>query len=250
LKFRIHPLPPIDDCQRPVETLRVGRSRWPPSRRRPARICWAKDATAVQSRNEVLRLKAPTAPHFPPCAPQTAPLDVAGIPELNVRLTAPQIAAAQTSSPAGKLQLFAKLFDVAPNGSRTLVKNLVSAARVPDVTKPVGITRPGIVHRLDEGHSVQLVQSAADATYKGFGLGGPVVVADSPEAPNVLSLPVVARAAAPARPVAAPAPAQGGTGPGTAAPGSLPTTGPAALLPAVGGLLLAGALVARRRRTA
>lgn len=36
-----------------------------------------KDATAVQSRNEVLRLKAPTAPHFPPRAPQTAPLKLA-----------------------------------------------------------------------------------------------------------------------------------------------------------------------------
>ena len=63
---------------------------------------------------------------------------------------------------------------------------------MPDVTQPVRITLPGVVHRFAEGHSVRLVLSAADATYKGFGLGGPVTVVDDPAAPNVLSLPVVA----------------------------------------------------------
>ncbi|MBC7375733.1 MAG: ABC transporter ATP-binding protein [Frankiales bacterium] len=135
-------------------------------------------------------------------AAQAAPLDVAGIPALTVRFDSPQIAAAQSSSPLGKLQLFAKLFDVAPDGSRVLIKDLVTAARIPDVTKPVRLTLPGIVHRFDTGHRVQLVLSAADATYRSSGLGGPVTVVDDPAAPNVLSLPVVSpRSATPARPV-------------------------------------------------
>jgi len=124
-------------------------------------------------------------------APVTTPLDIAGIPELTVRFDAPQIAAAQNTSPLGKLMLFAKLYDVAPDGSRTLVKDLVSAVRVPDVTAPVRITLPGVVHRFDVGHRPELVLAASDATYKGLGVAGPVTVVDSPMAPNVLSLPVV-----------------------------------------------------------
>jgi ABC-2 type transport system ATP-binding protein len=66
---------------------------------------------------------------------------------------------------------------------------------VPDVTKPVRITLPGIVHRFAPGHRVQLVLAASDATYKGAGLAGTATVVDSPLAPNVLSLPVVAEVA-------------------------------------------------------
>jgi predicted acyl esterase len=133
-------------------------------------------------------------------APVAAPLDVAGVPELTVRFDAPQIAAAQNGGDAGKLQLFAKLFDVDPEGRRTLIRDLVSAVRVPDVAEPTRISLPGIVHRFDTGHSVELVLAASDATYKGAGLPGPVTVVDSAAAPNTLTLPVVGGAvAAPAR---------------------------------------------------
>ena len=124
-------------------------------------------------------------------APLAAPLDVAGVPELQVRFDAPLLAATQTASPLGKLMVFAKLYDVAPDGSRRLVKDLVAAARIPDVTKPARIALPGVVHRFAPGHRVQLVLAASDATYKGTGLPGTVTVVDSPLAPNVLSLPVV-----------------------------------------------------------
>ena len=124
-------------------------------------------------------------------APLSDSLAVAGVPELTVRFSAPQVAALQGASPLGKLQLFAKLYDVAPDGKRTLVKDLVAAARIPDVGKPARIALPGVVHRFPAGHSIQLVLSAADATYKGMGVAGPVTVVDSPDAPNVLTLPVV-----------------------------------------------------------
>jgi hypothetical protein len=124
-------------------------------------------------------------------APLPESLAIAGVPELTVRFSAPQVAALQDATPLGKLQLFAKLYDVAPDGKRTLIKDLVAAARIPDVGEPARITLPGVVHRFEAGHAVQLVLSAADATYKGMGVAGPVTVVDSPESPNVLTLPVV-----------------------------------------------------------
>ena len=66
-------------------------------------------------------------------------------------------AATQTASPLSKLMVFAKLYDVAPDGSRTLVKDLVAAARIPDITEPARIALPGVVHRFAPGHRVQLV---------------------------------------------------------------------------------------------
>jgi len=175
-------------------------------------------------------------------APQKTPLDIAGIPELSVRFTAPQIAAAQSSSPLGKLMVFAKLYDVDPAGGRTLIKNLVSAARVPDVTKQVRITLPGVVHRFGAGHSVQLVLAASDITYKGGGLGGPVSIVDSPTTPNVLTLPNVSAQAAALRPLARPA------APAAPSGGSLPTTGLPLAPGLLGVLLLLGAAGAIRLR--
>lgn len=179
-------------------------------------------------------------------APLTAPVDVAGIPELTVHLSAPQVAAVQSTQPQGKLMLFARLYDVGPDGTATLVRDQVSAVRVPDVTKPVDVTLPGIVHRFDTGHSLRVVLAANDATYKGLGIGGPVTITDSTETPNVLRLPV-ARAQAAPLPAAPPVPAA----PPAAAPspGALPSTGLGAL-PALLGVVMLGTAVALRRRRA
>jgi predicted acyl esterase len=122
----------------------------------------------------------------------TRPLDVAGVPTLQVRFSAPTIAATQTAGPAGRLMLFAKLYDVDAAGNKVLVRDLVSAVRVPDVTVPVSITLPGVVHRFAAGHQLQLALAASDVAYKGTGLAGPVTVVDSPAAPNSLTLPVIA----------------------------------------------------------
>jgi predicted acyl esterase len=189
-------------------------------------------------------------------APVEQPIDVAGVPELTVKLDAPQIAAAQNGSALGKLQLFAKLYDVAPDGRRMLIKDLVSAFRVPDVTKPTRVMLPGIVHRFGTGHSVQVVLAASDATYKGTGLAGPVTVVDSAAAPNTLTLPVVGQAAAapvvvaapPAAAPAAAAPAAAGPPPATAARGTLAATGPQAATGVLALLALTAAATLRRRR--
>src|SRR6058998_2864937 len=52
-----------------------------------------------------------------------------------------------SSDAADRLVLFAKLYDVAPDGTKTLVHRLVAPARVPDVTRKFTVELPGIVHR-------------------------------------------------------------------------------------------------------
>jgi predicted acyl esterase len=118
-------------------------------------------------------------------------LEVVGIPRLSVQLDAPHIAATQGLSPLAHLQLFAKIYDVAPDGTRTLVRNLVSAVRVPDVRKPVTIDLPGVVYLFRRGHAIQLVLASADVAYKGQGLAGPVTVRSAPGTTNTLQLPAL-----------------------------------------------------------
>ena len=46
-------------------------------------------------------------------------MDVVGSPRLTVQLTAPTVAATQARGPAGQLVVFAKLYDVGPDGRRS-----------------------------------------------------------------------------------------------------------------------------------
>ena len=64
------------------------------------------------------------------------------------------------------LVFFGKVFDVAPDGSATLIKRLIAPVRVPAdaVDKPVHIQLLGFVHRFAKGHSVRLVLAATDQT--------------------------------------------------------------------------------------
>jgi ABC-2 type transport system ATP-binding protein len=62
------------------------------------------------------------------------------------------------------LVFFGKVFDVAPDGSATLIKRLIAPVRVPAAAtdKPVHIQLLGFVHRFAKGHSVRLVLAATD----------------------------------------------------------------------------------------
>ena len=124
-------------------------------------------------------------------APLAKTTDVVGIPRLKVRLSAPTFAQTQGSNPAGKLILFAKLLDVAPDGGTTLPRNQLSAVRVADVTKPVEIELPGIAHRFAKGHRFRLVVTTANSTNKGNTLAGPVSIATDSANPGTLTLPRV-----------------------------------------------------------
>ncbi|OAH12035.1 x-prolyl-dipeptidyl aminopeptidase [Streptomyces jeddahensis] len=124
--------------------------------------------------------------------PLTEPVDVVGAPRAALRVVSPAAERVQDSGDAAdKLVLFAKLYDVAPDGTKTLVHRLVAPVRVPDVTRSFTVTLPGIVHRYEEGHRLEFVIAASDDAY--FGNRGikPVTVRSSPEDTGVLRLPVV-----------------------------------------------------------
>ncbi len=65
-------------------------------------------------------------------AARARPLDVVGAPRATLKVHSPKAERTQNSGDAAdKLVLFAKLYDVAPDGTRTLVRRLVAPVRVP-----------------------------------------------------------------------------------------------------------------------
>lgn len=124
-------------------------------------------------------------------APLESALDVVGAPRATLKVVSPKAERTQDSGDAAdKLVLFAKLYDVAPDGRQTLVHRLVAPVRVPDVTKPFTVTLPGIVHRYEEGHRLRFVIAASDGAYLGNRGIKPVTVVSAPGDTGVLRLPV------------------------------------------------------------
>ena len=123
--------------------------------------------------------------------PLTQPLDVVGSPRLTVQLDAPAVAATQGLGPGGQLVVYAKVYDVGPDGAVELPHRLISPARVTDVTKPVTIELPGIVHRFAPGHRLAVVLAGGDLAYRGSTLPQQVALATGPGRVQQLTLPVV-----------------------------------------------------------
>jgi predicted acyl esterase len=123
--------------------------------------------------------------------PLTSATVTVGMPTLDIQLTSPVAAASQSAGPDGQLVVFAKLYDVAPDGTKTLQHRLISPVRIADVTKKVHIELPGVVQRWQKGHRIQLVLAASDAAYNGNTVVLPVTVTSSPADPAVLSWPVL-----------------------------------------------------------
>lgn len=117
--------------------------------------------------------------------------DLVGAPRLKVYLSAPAAAATQADGPAGQLVLFAKIYDIAPGGAKTLHNRLISPTRVDDVNKPVTITLPGVVQRFAAGHRIQVVLAASDLAYAGNAAPQNVRVNTVRAAPSTLRLPLV-----------------------------------------------------------
>ncbi len=123
-------------------------------------------------------------------APLAEPAVIVGSPRLRLHLDAPTVEVGQGADPAGKLVLFAKLYDVASDGSVTLQHRLISPVRVRDVTQPVSVTLPGVVQRIPAGHTLRLVVAASDAAYGGNAAVHPVQVVTSAAHPGTLRLPL------------------------------------------------------------
>ncbi|HVV75593.1 MAG TPA: CocE/NonD family hydrolase [Mycobacteriales bacterium] len=121
-------------------------------------------------------------------APLTHAVDVAGIPTATLHIADPTAA---SLIPGTELEMFVKLYDVAPDGSITLVHRLVSPVRVLDPDKPVQVQLPGIVHRFEAGHRFELVIAATDSAYRNSNVVQPVTIKTGRAKPGVLRLPVV-----------------------------------------------------------
>ena len=160
-------------------------------------------------------------------APFAADLVSVGVPSARLRLshTAPT-----------DLVFFGKVYDVAPDGSATLIERLIAPVRVPagELDTPVDLKLLGFAHRFARGHAVRLTLASTDATSYNAKAPDVITVATGPG--STFTLPgAVTRSAR-------------GAGPDRSPPTApqLPSTGTDAALPAVGVLLLLGLLVRRR----
>ena len=108
-----------------------------------------------------------------------------------VQLDAPTVAATQAAGPAGRLVVHAKVYDIGPDGTVELPDRLISPVRVTDVTKPVSIELPAIVHRFEPGHRLAVVLAGGDLAYRGSTLPQPVTLTTGPGRNQQLSVPVV-----------------------------------------------------------
>lgn len=120
-----------------------------------------------------------------------APVDVVGSPRLTLTLDS-TAALTQGLGPDGELVAFAKLYDIAEDGTTVELPNrLISPVRIADVTKPVTIELPGIVHRFDTGHRLAVVLAGGDLAYRGANLRQEVDLTTGPGTTQQLTLPVV-----------------------------------------------------------
>jgi ABC-2 type transport system ATP-binding protein len=93
--------------------------------------------------------------------PVTDPVEIVGSPTVQIR----------AASPTGQAVLFVKLYDVDQNGQATLSAGLVAPVRLTGLTgdvataKPVTVTLPAIVRRIDTGHRVRIVVATSDQAY-------------------------------------------------------------------------------------
>ncbi|WP_033256007.1 alpha/beta fold hydrolase [Kitasatospora phosalacinea] len=123
--------------------------------------------------------------------PLDTALDLTGAPAVSVRVAAD----------APEAVLFAKLYDVAPDGKQTLPQQLVAPLRVTGADAPGGrtvrITLPAVEHRFPAGHRLRLVLAATDLAYASPARAAAYTVAtDGP-----LSVPTVAELRTEAAPV-------------------------------------------------
>jgi putative CocE/NonD family hydrolase len=124
-------------------------------------------------------------------APLKGAVDVVGVPKATLKVVSPETERTQNSGDAAdKLVLFAKIYDIAPDGTKSLIHRLVAPVRVPDVTERFTVTLPGIVHRFEQGHRLRFVIAASDTAYYGNRGIKPVTVTSAPEDTGVLQLPV------------------------------------------------------------
>jgi ABC-2 type transport system ATP-binding protein len=144
------------------------------------------ETSAFQDQVGMAPQDAPGASAVLSTGPLLHDVDVVGAPTARLQLSSPT---ASGASPSTMLVAFVKLYDVAPDGSIDLAHRLIAPIRVADLSKPVDVALPGVVHRFAKGHRMQLVISLSDWAYKGNTLAQVVTLSTSQAAPTTLTLP-------------------------------------------------------------
>ena len=124
--------------------------------------------------------------------PLPASLDSVGIPVLHVDISG-ALGAAGAANPGLEATVFTKIYDVAPDGSVTLVERLVAPARIASLGE-VALTLPGVVHRYQRGDRIELVVAATDQAYIGSRAPDVLTVTVGSPGAGVLQLPAVSPA--------------------------------------------------------
>lgn len=169
--------------------------------------------------------------------PFDAPVEVVGIPTLELPVT----------SQTGEAHLHVRIYDVAEDGTETLVRRLTAPVYAEDLSAPLTISHPGFVHRFDAGDQLRLVVASTDVSYGNRQVPDQYTVSVDPAAPPVLTLPVVAASATDAAQATDDTPAADDATAAAPAPqGQLASTGGGAALLGILTVAAAGAL--RRRR--
>jgi predicted acyl esterase len=118
----------------------------------------------------------------------TQGMNVVGSPRLTVQLTAPTVL---PTNPDTQLVVYAKLYDIGPNGAIELPDRLISPARVADPSRPFTIELPAIVHRFEPGHRLSVVLAGGDMAYRGSNVRQTVALTTGGTNVQQLTLPVV-----------------------------------------------------------
>lgn len=119
----------------------------------------------------------------------TRPVNVVGSPRLTVQLTG---AVTSTLNPDTQLVVYAKLYDLGPDGQAIELPNrLISPARVADPSRPFTIELPAIVHQFAPGHRLAVVLAGGDMAYRGSNLRQTVALTTGGTNVQQLTLPVV-----------------------------------------------------------
>jgi ABC-2 type transport system ATP-binding protein len=93
--------------------------------------------------------------------PQTNQLLISGSSTIRLRIEP----VAGVPVPADGVVLFAKLYDVAADGSRTLPASVVSPLRVAQLPADVTVTLPGIVRPIESDHRIEVAIASTDQAY-------------------------------------------------------------------------------------
>jgi len=150
-------------------------------------------------------------------APFAADTESVGFPSLHLRVT--------HADPAADVVFFGKVYDVAPDGSRVLIRRLVAPVRVPaaQAGAPFDVKLLGFAHLFAAGHRLQVLLASTDAAYAVPGLPDVITVVTGGADPSRVSVPLRALAVTPAAGVAPATPAEAG-GLGTFATAPAPRT--------------------------